>query len=362
MHRFLALPHTLTWTKKGAIVLASSCVALGASGCAGASYAFDSIAGTPEAVELMALSPAQTMRDIVARSEAATAERATQLAALATECTDCATLLTSTSETAEARLRASGGVWEPWGDFADREDVTSFVELPPQVGQAPYTVGPLAAFMLRSAQEQLGELAQVEGLTAAQREALASLLAGRIVSAQILADGFAVDLTTALENLPEGATSAVIPADTDQMSGADQMSGLPDSTQSAEISETAVESALVRFDCARTSLLELVGDGLDHDTAREGAAILNDRVKRLLEAGVSDTRPLRCTNTRTSVADVLTDVLTADILLLSSSTTRMQAAPYIASDARWWAQKDPASAPTVSLLPITEENGEPQSG
>ena len=144
MHRFLALPHTLTWTKKGAIVLASSCVALGASGCAGASYAFDSIAGTPEAVELMALSPAQTMRDIVARSEAATAERATQLAALATECTDCATLLTSTSETAEARLRASGGVWEPWGDFADREDVTSFVELPPQGTRAGLVKAPEA--------------------------------------------------------------------------------------------------------------------------------------------------------------------------------------------------------------------------
>ena len=153
-----------------AALCASAGVALGLGGCTGLPTAADSIAGTPDAVELSTLSPAQTMRDSVARSEAATVERAAQMARAATECATCATMLSSVTQDAEARLAASGGLWEPWGDFSDREDAESFVEVPAQIGQAPYTVGPLAAFMLRSAREQLDELAQVEGLTGLERK------------------------------------------------------------------------------------------------------------------------------------------------------------------------------------------------
>ena len=350
-----------------AALCASTCVALGLSGCAGVPTAVDSITGTHDAVELSALSPAQTIRDSVARSEAATVERAAQMARAATECATCATLLSSLAQDAEARLGASGGLWDPWGDFSDREDAESFVEVPAQIGQAPYTVGPLAAFMLRSAREQLDELAQVEGLTGLEREALASLLAGRVASAQLLADGFAVDLATELTDLPESATSPVAPvessrvAEDDQVSGADQMSGLEDFDHSDEISESAAESALVLFDCARTSTLALGGQELEHDTARSLAKELNDRVKRLLEVGVEDTRPLRCTTPQDTVEGVLTDILTADLLLMGSSTTSLRAPADISYDAQLWAQLDPVSAPTVSLLPIVEENGEPQS-
>ena len=350
-----------------AALCASAGVALGLGGCTGLPTAADSIAGTPDAVELSTLSPAQTMRDSVARSEAATVERAAQMARAATECATCATMLSSVTQDAEARLAASGGLWEPWGDFSDREDAESFVEVPAQIGQAPYTVGPLAAFMLRSAREQLDELAQVEGLTGPEREALASLLAGRVASAQLLADGFAVDLATAVADLPESATSPAAPVENsrasgiDQMSGADQMSGILSSEQLDDDSESTTESALVLFDCARTSALSLGGQGLEHDTASALATLLNDRVKRLLEVGVEDTRPLRCTTPQGTVEGVLRDILTADLLLVGSRTASLRAPADISYDAQLWAQLDPVSAPTVSLLPIVEENGEPQS-
>ncbi len=307
--------------------------------------------------ELPQLTATEELRNAMARTESAIAERTAQLADLATECDECRITLTTSASSAKERLTDLGGVWSPWGDFETREDAGEFVELPPRVSDAPYTVGPLTAFMAVTALQQLDRAAQLPEAPAGERQALASLLFGRLSAAWSLAGWYGVDLPAATENLPLEATGPT--ESPSALAGTNpQQSG----TSEVPLSQGR-EDALVGYDCARTALLNQTNDGLTSDRSREIASDLGNRIKRLLEQDVIDSRELHCTTSDQSLSNALQTLVLADLDLITSPELpdRELAARYLVEDAELWAQVSPTSAPLVSILSIEKENDEPQS-
>ncbi len=199
-------PQAVRRSARLGVLGALAALALGA--CSGAPPVFSAVTGQTEVIVLPELTATQNLRDSVARIDFAIASRAEEMADMATQCGSCRLILKQTGEAAQIRLAQSGGVWEPWGDFQSSESASSVVELRPEVGGAPYQVGPLAAYMWASAAAQLNEVATVEGLSAAQRQGLSSILAGRLGSAKLLANHYGVDLDAQVAALPEGATQS----------------------------------------------------------------------------------------------------------------------------------------------------------
>lgn len=327
-------------------------LALTLGACAGAPPVFSAVTGKTEVIVLPELSASQNLRDSVARTDFAISTRAFELAALATECDSCRLVLTQTGESAQVRSDQSGGVWEPWGDFQSSDSASAVVELRPEVGDAPYQVGPLAAYMWASAVRQLDEVATVEGLSGPQRQGLSSILAGRLGSAKLLAAHYGVDLAAQVEALTQGAT--------DSFALATPVSQVPQSgAEPAVEPSTSAAEALVSYDCLRSSVLMMPDASLAPLAPFSLGQTLNERAKMLVSAGTEDTRAVRCVLGDLTLEDVLADMLSTDLTLAGADLVevRLAAASYTVTDVGVWADIAAASVPTTSLLSLGEENG-----
>lgn len=330
-------------------------VAFALGACSEAPPVFSAVTGQTEVIVLPELTAAQNLRDSVARIDFAVALRAEEMAGMATQCDSCRLILEQTSDSAQIRSAQSGGVWEPWGDFESEESASSVVELRPEVGVAPYQVGPLAAYMWVSATAQLDEVAVVEGLSAAERQGLSSILAGRLGSAKLLARHYGVDLDAQVAALPPGATQAFA-VDT-PVSQSPQSGG-----EAAEESVSYASETLVAYDCVRSSVLMMPDATLAPLVPFELAQTLNERAKMLVSVGTVDTRSVRCVLQDLTLDEVLAEILVADLTLAGADTqeVRLAAASYTVTDVGVWANVSVSTLPTTSVLPLGDENG-PQS-
>ncbi len=373
--------------RAAAVGSAAATIALLMSGCSGVPPMFSAVTGQTEVIALPRLDAAQTLRDEVARADWTIAQRTTQMAQMATECESCKTALEQAAESAGIRAVMSGGVWEPWGDFQDRDDAASVVELPAEVADAPYQVGPLSAYMWSTAKTQLDEVATLEGLEPAERQGLASILAGRMASARLLADQYSVDLGAQLASLApeaavpsvpkdvvkdddpdakgEGEGATVSPTDSPAASSTDS----PDASQSSDVNEAQsgaedeatrdfAAEALVTYDCVRSTVLITPEMELAPLRPFVLGQTLNSRAKMLVREGTPDDRDIRCLIPHADAATILGQMLTADIMLMGidSVEVRQIATSYILADVTSWVSVSPQTVPTTSILPVGEED------
>ncbi len=278
-----------------------------------------------------------------------------------TQCPKCYTALDKLFEDAMARLDLAGGMWNPWGDFALREDAAQYVEIPTDPIDAPFTVAALTAFMLTTAKEQLESLAVAASIGDEERQALGALLASRIISAVLLAEAYDIDLSTASEALPESATTGVI--DQDDPDVASQSGPTSQSGDTDEKTNAASDRALEHFDCARTGIMMYRSEEFTTDTAKRLSEDLNKRMNRLVEEGANSVGRLRCETNVSTLNDIFDHLLKADLLMLSSPSAdqRLRAARAVSHDALRWARYEPSAAPTISLLVEYDSSDEQQS-
>ncbi len=326
------------------------------TGCELSSPVFTSISADSAPVELPPLSAAEQVRDDLARAEWAISARAQQMAAASTQCPQCYTALDKLFEDAMARLDLAGGMWNPWGDFALREDAAQYVEIPTDPIDAPFTVAALTAFMLTSATQQLDELAVPAEVEGDERQAMGALLAGRVVSAQLLASAFDFDLQAAVKKLPQDATSGGAAGSSTATAQGDEARGDTDEEAHADL-------ALAHLDCARTGVLGNRNEVFSTETALKISDDLNERMNRLVEEGAKSSGRVRCEVNASSLSEAFTHLLQADLLLLSSPAVdqRLAGAGAVSQDALRWARYEPATAPAVSLLVEDDDADEQQS-
>ncbi len=377
---------------------------------------FSAVTGQAEVIALPALDEVQILRDEVARADWAIAQRTSEMAGLATECEGCRDVLVQAAEAADIRTLLSGGVWEPWGDFQERADADTVVELPGEVAEAPYQVGPLSAYMWSTAVFQMDEVAAQEGLEPEERQALASILAGRMASARLLANHYGVDLGAQVSSLAPEAAVASVPveedevdkdalanedsgedggadagdnpnastspdagADSDTATGADkdggalaqsdggaavqsgdagQSGGLDGAQSGLEEEETRdfAAEALVAYDCVRSTVLMTPEEELAPLVPFDLAQNLNSRSKMLVREGTRDDRGIRCLIPSPDTATIMGRLLMADIALIGADSPelRQMAVGYIRSDVTSWVSVSPQTVPTTSVLPIGE--------
>lgn len=356
-------------------------------------------------VDVSAPLPAdQQLRNVVAQSEAAISQRLMEMSLSATECEECAAALEPQAQAALGRLSDSGGVWAPHSPTlltasaletraaelvgADDAAGPSLARLDPSVFlavDAPFTVGPLAAFMARTAREQLQDTAEIPDLDSNERLALGAIAAGRLASAHALADFYAVNLRKAEEYLPAKYSAAWSWPTTESDDPPSVEGGLGEGqsgqdgseadesgpggsdgsgssgSASPEIGSTSAEArALITFDCVRTGLLRQDHVELGDGGTKASADRLNSRMTRLLEGGVPDERELRCPSPPLSLQAALRETLTADLELLGSqdAKVRAQAVTFVESDLSWWARVDPQTLPSDPLLVIGDDSDE----
>lgn len=356
-------------------------VALGVSGCSGVPPMFSAVTGQAEVIALPALDEVQILRDEVARADWAIAQRTSEMAGLATECEGCRDVLVQAAEAADIRTLLSGGVWEPWGDFQERADADTVVELPGEVAEAPYQVGPLSAYMWSTAVFQMDEVAAQEGLEPEERQALASILAGRMASARLLANHYGVDLGAQVSSLAPEAAVASVPVEEDevdkdalandedalaqsdggaavQSGDAGQSGGLDGAQSGLEEEETRdfAAEALVAYDCVRSTVLMTPEEELAPLVPFDLAQNLNSRSKMLVREGTRDDRGIRCLIPNSDTATIMGRLLMADIALIGADSPelRQMAVGYIRSDVTSWVSVSPQTVPTTSVLPIGE--------
>ncbi len=336
---------------------------VGLTGCANASSAggqSEADSAQSSVVALPTLSSAQLLREEVANAEAAILARTSELAQLATECETCQAALASAQASAAIRLEESGGTWSAWGTGAARSTGDGSLQLQPETADAPYQVGPLTAYMLATAKQELLNASTNSQLTGPQREALASILFGRQVAARLLAASFGVNPEEQLEALPESAAAAL--ADSyPAVSDAPSSSQSDGDTSDAFLSDGS--SALVQYDCARTAFMSMSDAQLSGADPSGLGGTMNDRAKSLVSLGVPDTRSLRCAAGEQSVDELLAANVQADLVLLGADDASIRAAGarFLQDDARIWVSLSPATAPTTSVLPIEGIDLEQQS-
>lgn len=342
---------------------------------------FSAVTGQAEVIALPALDEVQILRDEVARADWAIAQRTSEMAGLATECEGCRDVLVQAAEAADIRTLLSGGVWEPWGDFQERADADTVVELPGEVAEAPYQVGPLSAYMWSTAVFQMDEVAAQEGLEPEERQALASILAGRMASARLLANHYGVDLGAQVSSLAPEAAVASVPVEEDevdkdalandedalaqsdggaavQSGDAGQSGGLDGAQSGLEEEETRdfAAEALVAYDCVRSTVLMTPEEELAPLVPFDLAQNLNSRSKMLVREGTRDDRGIRCLIPSPDTATIMGRLLMADIALIGADSPelRQMAVGYIRSDVTSWVSVSPQTVPTTSVLPIGE--------
>lgn len=343
------------------------------------------LAGCSNQVASVAKLDAQEeLRDEIARIEAAIAIRSSEMQALATECASCQNALSTVTSAASERLNAAGGLWEPWttdnsttaelsayqvsvndgvATFTDASGNTASVQIPDEVGDAPYTVRALAAYMYRSADEQLAQLVEteVDAEESEQFNTLAALLAGRMVSALELADAYGVNLEAAIAELPAAVTSAT--AVDSQEASQDSRDGeqdetevatatvstweLPD-TESLELSEDArseLSEALRQFDCLAGAMTAAISSGADEDAATTYRVDSVSRTDQLLAYGAVESRDLRCESASSETDVLYAQAVAVDLQLLASKTVevRQLGAIYLLEDIATWVENGEAN-------------------
>ena len=102
------------------------------------------------ASSLPTLSGFAAVRDQAARTEAAAAARATELADVATDCASCSSALRDVASSSQARLEALGGLWDPWGGATPEGE-----SAPTPVSEAPTDVSAYVSWLARTATRDL---------------------------------------------------------------------------------------------------------------------------------------------------------------------------------------------------------------
>lgn len=347
---------------RGAALIATAALAV-AGGCTPTSSFLDGHSQS-EGATLPALSSAQQLRGTIALTEVAIGTRLNEMSLAATDCAGCAGVLASATHASLARLSETGGAWEDTGGTTTSSPAiwnTSGPDLPlgmgPAAPPAPYTVPPLTAFMVRTGEGQLLEVAHAADLTSGQRLGLGSILVARLGSAYQLANYFAVDVPKAAKTLPTEEVAPFLPVDPGR--GGETL-GHSQQPQSSDLAEdrpvSTAEDALVGFDCARTNLLASPEELLEPAELKSLNDELNRRMNSLVSVGVPDHRGLRCAAKVAGEGQALRSLLTADLALLGSEDVQLReaGAHYIVEDVARWAAISPLTLPTESLLTIED--------
>ena len=419
------LPHSfrmgkalLTWVLIGIVA--------GSVGACTTGEATDTGTQSPQIADLPLLSPIEELRDQVARTEMAIAESALILENKEKDCLECRSAWVTTASAADMRANAIGGVWDPWADSGLQSGDEDLVEMRPALPQAPEQASELAAYMYHTARSQMEVVAQMPDMNPHDRQALGSVLTGRMISARLLAQEFDIDLGGALKKIPEDVSQstddllASIPEEkgkeekstasssdqrqsteqgghgqslldteeereeqttpsalTDENGkGSDQEGGMlqeenfqsDDFAQSDDLllpaSLTPDQQALIDFDCLRSTLLVIPTQEMDLKVSRSLADSLAIRTKDLVIDGTEDFRSLRCRPVPATTQNVLSDLIRADLGLFASEAVnqRLAAANYLAQDAALWVRLDPSTAPFITFMALQDPEADENSG
>lgn len=365
---------------------------LSLSGCSSVPPPPTAYVPTVERSALPELDAVELARDEVARAESSISDRSRLLASLAVECEPCDVALTENASDAETRLSLSGGLWNPWGEFSEDEESDTFVEPPAEVGEAPFTVKGLVAFMAQTASQQLEEVAALPTDFVDEKEALGAILVGRLGASHALALSFGTEVGK-VGVLDEAATLVYAPSDSsssqdDALDGADASKGSIEVEESSvaeepesegpgkagtegEVSETAqsgsvvegtqdpVASAIAKLDCARSTLLTLPVEDQQVDGVLDFASTLENRNRTYLKAGAADVRPLRCLSQDASIEELLEDVVTQDLTIFTIGEPEIAgaAAEGLVEALEAWVALSPKTLPTVTVWPDAELSG-----
>lgn len=294
------------------------------------------------ASSLPTLSGFAAVRDQAARTEAAAAARATQLADIATDCASCASALRDAASSSQARLEALGGLWDPWGGVTPEGQ-----SAPAAVSEAPTDVSAYVSWLARTATRDLEIAANPDKTSAEEARTLGAAALGRYASAARLAHVYGIDLeagddaallindrvniasrqgiqTWAIDLFNESSVSPTFAA-----SGKDLAS-------SAELSQ-----AVATWDCTASSLPKAqVSAGTLSDAYNVSGELLV-RVDTALRAGATDTRTSRCTLDALDGASLASNLLAADAAMLASDSADVRAAGASAAliDIEQWASR-----------------------
>lgn len=319
---------------------------------------------------LPALDAAERARDAAARTEAAALTRASALIAGGDQdCDGCARAWQALASESEERLRALGGLWDPWAEVpVERRDG---LEEPAPPAEAPQSGDVFVAWLRATATRDLTAAAR-EDTPADLALSLASVAAGRLASAVRLetalgVDGGAVDLASLIE--ARAGSEGTAQSGTSRSEGAPESGETPESGEapapsawglSADEARTVLPAgtlpsplpeevrevmgrAVASWDCAAQTLPRLGVRGertLDPSTVDE----LELRADEALSAGAQDARVLGCVVDGDAASTMGARVLAADLTLVGVDSTQVRtwALGLVARDARTWASELPA--------------------
>lgn len=301
--------------------------------CASVLAACTTIVNAP--TPLPALDEAATLRDQVARHEAATIQRATELQAKAATCADCQTAATSIIEGAKARLEAIGGIWEPW----PADTPQSWVEQPAPIAEAPLDPQAFAQWLGASARHDMNAALErhrhaPQVVSTEQVVPILALGAGRALEAWTLASAYGVDLDTDALQLaalidrasylpsesPDDRAQWVLTATDSAPRLPDDQSTFDEALRKALTESTQASEAVRTWDCVAQTLPHLDIAVAPISNAEIYADVLLTRSTDLLAKGVTDTRQLRCEFDVTQASELARQVLAADMAMALSES------------------------------------------
>lgn len=323
---------------------------------------------TARAAQLPTLTEAQQLRDSIARSEFAIQSSASTLKSLATECADCAKSLSAAADASAERLADSGGLWQPWAQ-EDGQDTKDFPQ-PDPVGDAPLRPAGLSGYMVETARQQLATLVELpaDDTQTNERILLASILAGRLVSATQLAVTFDVAAAAEAAKLPANATLTSLKTAPDSAEGtADpEAENQPQSgtgTAGDENPDQTVSQVITEYDCAATTLSKTSL----FTSQPEAERALYDQLleRRIILYQIEGTEALqpRCQLETDSLDELSEAILAADLQLISahSAEVRKLGAAWLAEDATQlsrWATLSDVTPGTADITKSENSNGE----
>ena len=339
-------------------LLATGALGLGTTGCT-ASVPKDWVpfspisqsATAPDIVELPALSETEELRDQVVRSDFAIAQAAEELG------------LGDAALSAQYRVAAGGGLWDPWQDVDFTEELSRPLELPQSVEAAPEEEDALVEFMLETAALQLTALSMIGQIAPTERLNLASILAGRVTSAGALEAQFDSPVKVQIV-FPDASEDAALstelgPPQSGSLDASDQIGQAASSPSQAQ-AVSLLADALITYDCAASTLLWLSGrseSGVKNPATV--ARLLQSRALTLDALGVPDARGARCLLDAGTTDEVFEELMRTDLALASagSESVRKLAVEYLFEDARLWGQSNPGTANQQGISTHVVEEG-----
>ncbi|MCD4549377.1 hypothetical protein LRP57_02920 [Schaalia sp. lx-260] len=319
------------------LVAVSLCAALSLSACG------VHLSGSPGA--LPPLDDLQKARDMSARTEVAAFTRAQAFARKSSECEPCRVALDAFAQSAQARLDAAGGMWDPWQGhiFPDAYQI-----LP--VASAPVDVPTFITWLVRSSERDLRMIATGNVSDSEDAYALALIAVGRHAAAQKLADTYGVELDEAdshivsyLERASHLTSDAVIPpiaswefvfsegadskysseppSDNSPISGLlSQTENLQRLGQSDDTAQDPLRTAIRSWDCvAQASAYAKAVEKVSFDSHAVSEKLFT-RIDSLFDKGASDARVYRCAFTDGDFTSAIAALIDADIRLFISAS------------------------------------------